>query len=238
MNRDHNFNKPFNLTHAEVNKKVAIHEAGHAAAIYLGNKQKGLPSVFFRIFITPVTDYYQSAFDSSSPDTHYIAHVDRGRLIPRLPASMEEATMGFSLMQKSAYQRAIEVDIINILAGPLAEAKYIALRDGEPINPRLVNLNALQYYGGTSDLENVYEYLECLIADPVLREQKISELFLAAFCFITEQSNWRAITALADYITGHDQTVIEFDEIVDVLETAHHVTTTWFDMRFPVACWQ
>jgi hypothetical protein len=35
------------LTHNEHSKKSAIHEAGHAVAIYLGNRQKQLPPFFF-----------------------------------------------------------------------------------------------------------------------------------------------------------------------------------------------
>lgn len=35
------------LTHNEPSKKSAIHEAGHAVAIYLGNRQKQLPPFFF-----------------------------------------------------------------------------------------------------------------------------------------------------------------------------------------------
>ena len=61
MNRNHIFNKALNLTHQEVKRKVAIHESGHAAAIYFGNKQKRLPPVFFQIFITPVNSDFQSS---------------------------------------------------------------------------------------------------------------------------------------------------------------------------------
>jgi hypothetical protein len=41
--------------------------------------------------------------------------------------------------------RLFEADIINVLAGPLAEAVYLALRDNEPFNPELVNISALQH---------------------------------------------------------------------------------------------
>lgn len=160
MNRSHIFNRTIKLTHEEVNRKVAIHEAGHAAAIYLGNQQKGLPPVFFQILITPLASDYHTTRFSSQPDAKYIAKVEGGSLIQMLPSSIEEATSGFSSVQKLAYQRAFEADMINSLVGPLSEAKYIALRDGEPINPRLVHLNALHNYGGTSDLERVNEYLE------------------------------------------------------------------------------
>lgn len=225
MNRNHIFNKALNLTHQEINRKVAIHEAGHAAAIYLGNKQKKLPPIFFQIFITSVNDDFQSSRFSSKSDTKYIANIDGGRLIHTLPSSIEETTDGFSLAQKIAYQCAFEADMINILAGPLAEAKYIAQRDRELSNSGLIQLNDLHYFGGTSDLEKVREYLECFIANSALREQKITALFLAAFSFVNERSNWRAITALADYIVSEDKSVIECNEIIDVLETANSEPT-------------
>lgn len=230
MNRNHIFNRPFNLTHQEASRKVAIHEAGHAAAIYFGNKQKGLPPVFFQIFITPLGSGFQSIGFLDQSDHNAIAKIEGGRLIDMLPSSIEEATNGFSSAQKLAYKCALEADMMNILAGPLAEAKYIALRDDELINSRLVNLNALQYYGGASDLENVNEYLECLIDDTELREPKVTELFLAAFSFVNERSNWLAITALADYILAvlaDNRGVIEYDDIIGVLETGSH----WVDRR-------
>jgi hypothetical protein len=44
--------KAFNqLTHNELSKRSAIHQAGHAVAIYLNNRQKQLPPVFFFRFI-------------------------------------------------------------------------------------------------------------------------------------------------------------------------------------------
>ncbi|MFZ2168614.1 MAG: hypothetical protein WAW61_03145 [Methylococcaceae bacterium] len=222
MNRNHIFNKALNLTHQEVKRKVAVHEAGHAAAIYLGNKQKRLPPVYFQIFITPVNSDFQSSRFLNKPGANYIAKIDGGRLIHMLPSSIEEATNGFSSAQKIAYQHAFDADIINILVGPLAEAKYIAQRDGELINPHLICLNALHYYGGASDLENIIEYLECFPAHSEFREQKIAELFLAAFSFVNERSNWRAITALADYFVSEDKSVIECNEIIEVLETTSH----------------
>ena len=218
MNRNHIFNKALDLTYQEVNRKVAIHEAGHAAAIYLGNKQKRLPPVFFQIFITPVKSIFQSPVFLNKPNTKYFANIDGGRLIHTLPSSIEEATNDFSSAQKIAYQRAFDADMINILVGPLAEAKYITQRDGKLINPRLIHLNVLHYFDGISELETVNEYLECCITNSGLREQKITELFLAAFRFINERSNWHAITALADYIVNEDKSVIDCNEIIAVLE--------------------
>ncbi len=222
MNHKRIFNKALKLAHQEIYRKVAIHEAGHAAAIYLGNKRKRLPPVFFQIFITPVNADFQSSPFLTKPGTKYIANIDGGRLIHTLPSSIEEATNGFSSAQNIAYRRAFEADMINMLVGSLAEAKYIAERDGELINPRLIYLNAVYYFGATSELEAVNEYLDCFIANSELRKQKITELFLAAFSFVNERSNWRAITALADYIVNEDKSVVGCNEIIDVLETVNH----------------
>ena len=222
MKRNHIFNKALKRIHQEVNRKVAVHEAGHAAAIYLGNKQKRLPPVFFQIFIAPVNSGFQTSRLLSKPNTKYIASIEGGRLIHMLPTSIEEATDGFSSAQIIAYQRAFEADMVNILVGPLAEAKYVAEQGGELINPRLIHLNAQYYFNGTPELEGVNEYLECFSVNSELRKQKITALFFAAFSFVNERSNWRAITALADYIVSEDRSVIECNEISEVLEAAHH----------------
>lgn len=218
MTRIHKFKKAPTLTHKEINRKIAIHEAGHAAAIHLGNKQKNLPPVFFQIYIKPFNSDFQSSELLSEPYDNYIPKVKGGRLIHTLPLSYNEATKNFSTAQKLDFERAFEADIINLLAGPLAEANYIARRDDEPINPRLVDVNALRYYGGLSDLEIVNTYLECFIENDVLRERKINKLFLAAFDFINKRSNWLAITALAEYILAHDNNIIECEEIISVLD--------------------
>lgn len=139
-------------------------------------------------------------------------------MIHTLPSSIDMATSDFSSAQKQAYERAFEADIVNILVGPLAEAKYVAQRDDELINPRLVNLNAPHFYGGSSDLEIANEYLACFIADKELQEKKISELFLTAFSFINNSSNWFAITALADYILTQSKNIIECEEVIAVID--------------------
>jgi hypothetical protein len=61
--------------------------------------------------------------------------------------------------------------------GPLAEANYVAMRDDEPINARLVNLNALHHYGGSSDLETINDYLDCLNTDRAQREKNYPSYF-------------------------------------------------------------
>ena len=131
---------------------------------------------------------------------------------------MKKATRHFSAALKQAYLQAFEADIINLLVGPLAEANYIALRDDEIINSSLVTLNALHNYGGTSDLKIAQDYIECFISDKSEQEQKISELFLAAFRFINDRAVWRAITALANHLLVHNKNIIECEEIIAVLD--------------------
>ena len=145
-------------------------------------------------------------------------------MIHTLPSSVDDAVSDFSSAQKQAYHRAFDADIINFLVGPLAEANYVALRDDEPINPRLVNLNALHHYGGASDLETINEYLDSLTASREQREKKLSGLFLEAFHFINDRSNWHAITALADYILADPKNIIECEEIMSVLDAHCFVT--------------
>ncbi|MEC4748038.1 hypothetical protein [Methylomicrobium sp. Wu6] len=202
-------------------KQTAIHEAGHAAAIYLGNKQKQLPPVFFQIIIKDMmhdTQWPRQTRHSISHAMACFAKVEGGRLIHTLPSSLTEATRRFSPLERQAYQSAFEADIVNFLAGPLAEAKYIALCDNEIFNPRLVNLDALHFYGGVADVALAKEYLDCLIVGPQEKERLIAELFMAAYRFISQRSHWRAITALAEFILSSGKKVIECEEIIRVLE--------------------
>jgi predicted SprT family Zn-dependent metalloprotease len=53
-------------------RQIVFHEVGHAAAIYLYNKQKQLPSVDFQITIKKV-DYSQSKPFASRAVTHVSA---------------------------------------------------------------------------------------------------------------------------------------------------------------------
>ena len=199
----------------ELIKKTAIHEAGHAASIYLGNKAKQLPPVFFRIFIDAPTGDVD--VDHQDP-TEFFAHVEGGRLIHMLPACVDDATCDFSPDQKQAFQRAFEADIVNILAGPLAEAKYVSLRDNETIHPQLIDLNTLNYYGGSCDLKLVNDYLNCMNIAPVLKKNKIAQLFAAAYQFIDNGTNWSAITRLADHILVAGKSRIDCEEVFSLLD--------------------
>lgn len=203
MNSNHRTRSLNQFSRNDISLETAIYEAGHATAICLGNKQRKLPPVFFQIFIT---------HDACRMDNEWIAKIDGGRLIHTLPSSIAEATRSFTDAQKQAYQLAFEADIVNLLVGPLAEAKYIALRDHAPINPCLIPLQPLQYYGETSDLHTVREYLDCFIAEKAEQIAKIAELFLTALNFINNPAHWRAIVALADYILRVGKQKIDCEE--------------------------
>jgi hypothetical protein len=214
---------PLGKTHGHaLSRETAIHEAGHAVAIYLGNKQKQLPTVFFQIVINRASTSHNSAFSGDARTQNgWIAKIENGRLIHTLPTSMTEATKNFSVVQKQAYQRSFEADIVNLLAGSLSEAKYVALRDNEPITRHLVPVQALHYYGGTSDLVLIREYLECFVNEKTQQADKIAELFLRAYRFINHRSNWQVIMALADYIHSSGKARIEYEEVGFFMN--HHI---------------
>lgn len=153
-----------------------------------------------------------------------IARVEGGRLIELLPSSIDalahetkghNATMEPLIMD---YMIAFEADIINLLIGPLSEAKYVADTDDELFNPQLVNLKALKNYGGSSDLALVIEYLQSFSACKQQQDEKLDELFSVAFSFIKDQANWAAITKLANYILDSNKNIISCEDVVSLLE--------------------
>ncbi|MDO9268222.1 MAG: hypothetical protein Q7T96_03815 [Methylobacter sp.] len=218
MKRNYQTDTSYTINDHDLIRQIAFHEAGHAAAIYLYNKQKQLPSVYFQITIKALDCQKDSSLDSRLAYDHFAAVVEGGRLIQSLPVALIESTHYFSAAEQDAYQTAFEADMINLLAGPLAEAKHVALRDDEQFNARLVNIDALHYYGGTSDLEKVYEYLDIFIAAGSRQEEKLVELFNKAFEFISSHTHWKAIECLADYILNNKENIISCEEAIAVLD--------------------
>ena len=195
--------------------QTAFHEAGHAAAIYIRNKKKKLPPVFFKITIQePATPLMYHEDICHSFHEGFVAKVEGGRLINNLPVSPKN----FSPAEKKAYQQAYEADIVNLLIGPLAEAKYIAMRDDELINPLLVNIDALRYYGGSSDLQVTNDYLDCFVTEVKQRDEKIMSLFMEAYNFINDPANCKGITKLANYILDCKKNIIDCEEAIGVLD--------------------
>ena len=205
---------------------LAFHEAGHAVAIYLNNKARNLPPIFFQIIFkegSGTTDHdgliCQATHDGSA------ARVDGGRLIQSLPYSVDglahkliDHNEAMAPLVKD-YIIAFEADIINLLAGPLAEAKYVHKRDDELFNHRLVNWKSVENYGGCSDLVLIHEYIESYSANKHQQDEKLAELFTAACDFVSDDSNWKAITKLANYILECDKDIISCEEVVSVLQS-------------------
>ncbi|MBK8816672.1 MAG: hypothetical protein IPN42_14730 [Methylococcaceae bacterium] len=209
-----------NTAYFKISRKSAFHVAGHAAAIYFRNRQLSLPTVFFQIQLCE--DFYprKSSKTIDKKYNSFFPKLEGGRLIPELPFSLTEMEQKMPSSQL-AYQEAFEADIVNLLAGPIAEAKYVALRDDEVITPRLVNLKALHRYGGETAIDVVYKYFECINETDKSKEKLIIGLYLSAFAFVNERANWLAITALAEHILATQKPLIAFEEIVCILESNH-----------------
>lgn len=206
----------------ELDWRTAFHEAGHAAAIHIGNQQKQLPPVFFEIQVKK----------PKSAEDHFFAKVIDGNLIQSLPIAVVESFSMLSGNEEHSCQRAYEADVINLLVGPLAEAKYVAIRDGEVFNFRLINLNSLQNYGGLTDLERIHTYLDCFIASKALREKKIRELLTQAFEFIDNHRNWHCILNLAHHILESGQEIISCDDAIGVLDRHQYFPACYSAARY------
>jgi len=202
MKRTYYFPKSPVTSSTERNNHIAYHEAGHVAAIYIRNRELQLPPVFFEINFNR----------NECAEYPFFAKVEGGRLIDNLPvAEIENTYLDFGV-EKQSLQQAYEADVINLLAGPLAEAKFVALRDDEVFNPQLVNIKALNNYGGHSDLEQAYAYLEYFISDARERELKVEYLFIRAFQFINQPKNWQCIENFARYILSNEKANISCEE--------------------------
>jgi len=204
----------------DVRRETAFHEAGHATAIYFGNKQQELPAIFFDIYIDSEKAHSNSSTFSKTINNQFAARLEGGRLISMLPMSFASATRHMSTDQIGIYERAIKADIMNILAGPLAEAKYVSLRDGELINHRLVGFDSLHFYGGLSDYTTINEYLDFWINDETLRIKTIQELTQNAYHFINNGLHWYCISTLSDYILNSKNTKIGYQEISEILDNS------------------
>ncbi len=195
-------------------------------AIYLNNKARNLPPVFFQIMfkdLSGATDYDVLVYQATHDDS--IARVEGGRLIQTLPYSIDG--LAHKLIDQNEamaplvrdYLIAFEADIINLLVGPLAEAKHVYNRDDELFNHKLVDLKSLKNYGGDSDLALAREYLESFSASRQQQDEKLDEMFAEACDFVSDDSNWKAITKLASYILESNKNIIRCEEIVSLLES-------------------
>ncbi|HEY5139060.1 MAG TPA: hypothetical protein VIJ25_07050, partial [Methylococcales bacterium] len=62
------------------------------------------------------------------------------------------------------------------------------------------------------------EYLQIFSVCKQQQDEKLYELFVLAFNFISNQANWAAITKLANYILNNNQMIIRCEEVVSLIE--------------------
>lgn len=217
MNRDRLVGRRGTLNGIEIITQLAFHEAGHAAAIYLRNRYHQLPDVNFYISLSGIKEQ-NSTKNSLIPLANQIlqAKLEDGLLIDSLALGGN----GVSSQVMADYRQACEADVVNLLAGPLAEAKHIAQRDGEHFNHHLVNFEALKNYGGAADQKKAEEYIDGFGLSPLRKAEKLMELHSASFQFINQVRHWRAITRLAHYILSSEKEVIVCEEAIAVLQAA------------------
>lgn len=216
--KNNTFALPY-LPPARIGRRNAYHQAGQAVAVYLGNKQKNLPALHFQIAVRPLPDQTGLSGRFSRIPGKYGAELEGGRLIPYLPYSFQVTTQQLSPAEKQQCQSAFEADVVNILAGSLAEAKYVALRDGEVFNANLVYLGALKFYGGGHDMKVIDDYMACLLPGDISgQNKKLGELFLTAYGFINDGSNWQAIKALAETLYNQPKEVLCCEELMKIMD--------------------
>ena len=206
-------------------QRVAFHEAGHAAGIHLNNKARQLPPVIFNIvFKEIIRETDGRSFQSIHGDC--LARVEGGRLIEPLPHFIynvaPEITADNDPLEPftDGYKTIFEADIINLLIGPLAEAKYIANIDNELFARQLFNTHALNFYGGESDIAKVNEYFQCSSADKKQKDHKLNVLFNEAFDFVNKDAHWQAITQLVNHMLDSRAERMACEEIVGQLDLA------------------
>jgi len=202
---------------------IAFHEAGHAIGICLNNQAKQQQPVFFQIvFKDP--NFQQDELNSTLEDES-VARIEGGRLIQSLIYNVDDLTDKLMSIDESLeplvrdYQIAFDSDIINLLIGPLAEAKQAYLNDDEQFNYQLIDIKALKNYGGDSDLALAWDYLESYSKDKLKQDEKLNELFVEAGNFISDSKNWLAITKLADYIIHSDKEIICYEEVISLINS-------------------
>jgi hypothetical protein len=219
MQRNYQISEFATINFRELNKRTAYHEAGHAVAIYLYNKHKKLPPVYFQVHLK---NHHAVVKQNASLSLGNIfARIEGGHLVQDLIFSTIDIENYLTLHERVDYYAALEADIVNLLAGAIAEAHYVSLADNEVINPHLLNVAALKNYGGQSDLQKIQEYLTCFSKNPAAQNQKLTHLLHTSFNFITRPKNWQAVKAVAQFILTCNKPAISCEEIATLIDKVH-----------------
>ncbi|MDQ7089850.1 MAG: hypothetical protein Q9M50_04300 [Methylococcales bacterium] len=197
--------------------QVAFHEAGHAVAIYLYNKQQQLPSIFFQIHLNSYDDVTLLTTDDSQ--TAYVAaSIEGGCLIENLALNLSVGSSEIYPEEKEEYHRALNADVINLLAGSIAEQHYLILRDNEVIDVDLISIKNLGRYGNYSDMQKINNYLRFFSDDPREQQEKLTELLKKSFLFITDRQTWKSVTAVAYYLLNSQEKDVHCEDIFNVID--------------------
>lgn len=196
----------------------AFHEAGYAAAIYLNNKAGKLPPVIFQITLQNLnggSDESGTA-DVTRCDNGAVTMDAKWRVELLSPASEDYALCADNNNAMAAF----EAGVINRLIGALAEAKHVADRDDELFNQKLITLDALKYYGGSHAIQLTAEYVRRFSDCKQQQDQKLHALLIAAFDFVTDRTNWAAITRLATCMLNGNNDVIGGEQVAALITEA------------------
>ncbi|MCX7088815.1 MAG: hypothetical protein NTV00_12290 [Methylococcales bacterium] len=200
-------------------QRSAYHEAGHAVAIHFNDRLKKLPPVFLK----SILDNLDSTV-SSTPSTGLydcIVGTKGGRLIPdvyaddSLSSGCRDTLIG---RLTEGYRLVFEADIVNLLIGPVAEAKFVAGLDNEVFNQELFTVKSLKNYGGEADLAIANDYLQHYSVDPYEREEWMRQFLIQAFYFVDDSENWKAIAELGCYILASHEQVLSCEDLAAVLD--------------------
>ena len=205
-------------TFQELAIQIAYHEAGHATAIYLYNKQQQLPSIFFQIHLKNYEDIKQLTAQDINYQGDYVAEIEGGCLIENLALNLSVSKNEINPNEREEYYRALNADVINLLAGSIAEQNYLILRDNEIINEELLNIRNLGRYGNYSDMQKINNYLRFLSDCPVEQQQKLTLLLKESFSFITHPQTWKAVTAVAHYILDSQKQEVHCEDVFQVID--------------------
>lgn len=209
--------KPCNFQ--ELAAQIAYHEAGHATAIYLYNRQQRLPPVFFKVHVKKHENIRQLMAEKAGQETPAVAAtIEGGCLIENLTLNLAASCGEMSADEQAAYYQALDADVINLLAGSIAEKNYVIQRDNEVINAELLNAEALVCYGNYSDMQKVGHYLEFFSDCPLQQQQKLNRLLKVSFNFITHPKTWKAVQAVAEFILETQQQSIHCEQIFKVID--------------------
>ena len=216
MKRNYTENDFTDFNIKDLEQRIAYHEAGHATAIYLYNKYKQLPPIFFQIRLK---NNLQNPLNTRVDLSNTIAaKVEGGYLIENLSLSFIASQKEMTAEEKQEYYTALEADIVNLLTGSIAEAYYLAGRDGEFLNAQMLNRHALSRYGSDSDLHRIDDYLKYFSPCLLQREKQLTSLLNIAFEFITHFKIWKAIAAVADLILTANKKTIRCEEVFEVID--------------------